>query len=407
VARSQSQIVVSREKARKFFLEKQLLTKTKIPKGKTGVLHVIDRLGYIQIDTINVIERSHHLVMHSRLSDYKQEYLHALQAEDKKIFEYWAHAASFIPMKDYRFYISTIQKEPKPGSWTDKWTKKNRELMKGVLVRIEKEGPLMPSDFGDVDGRKRGPWWDWKPAKAALEVLFWRGELMIKERRNFQRVYDLTERVLPKRFDSTMPNEEAEKKFFIRRALTALGAATIQDINRYIVISGRLNDRLAAMRKTGEITEVEIDGLEKPYYVLTEDLPSLSNHTPEIDDRVHLLSPFDNAIILRDRTQALFDFKYSLECYVPKNKRKYGYFCLPILWGNRLVGRIDSKADRKRRVLLINSIQIEKEINEYDAFISSFAKSLNAFCRFNTCEHIELNVGIPKNMSRKLSSYLI
>ena len=279
--------------------------------------------------------------------------------------------------------------------------------MKEVRMRIEKEGPLMPSDFGDVDGRKRGPWWDWKPAKAALEVLFWRGELMIKERRNFQRVYDLTENVLPKGLDTTLPSEEDEKKFFIRRALNALGAATIQDINRYIGISGRLNDWLAVMRKTGDITEVEIESLEKPYYVLTEDLHSLSNHRPEIDNRVHILSPFDNSIILRDRTQALFDFKYSLECYVPKSKRKYGYFCLPVLWHNHLVGRVDPKADRQRRVLLLNSIHLGNTIDAYDDFLPALAESLNALCRFNACEHIELNAAIPRNISRKLSYHLI
>ena len=407
MAHRQSQIILSKERACRFFLEKQLLTRTKIPKGKAGVLHVIDRFGYIQIDTINVIERSHHLVLHTRLRDYKQQYLHTLQAHDRKIFEYWAHGASLIPMKDYRFYLPSMQRKPKPGSWTDRWTKKNRKLMKEVRMRIEKEGPLMPSDFGDVNGRKRGPWWDWKPAKAALEVLFWRGELMIRERRNFQRVYDLTERVLPEGLDTTLPSEEAEKKFFIRRALTALGIATIQDINRYIGVSGRLNDRLAAMQRTGEITAVDIEVLENSYYVLTEDLSSLLHYKPEIDDQVHLLSPFDNSIILRDRTRGLFDFEYSLECYVPKSKRKYGYFSLPILWHDHLAGRIDPKADRQRQVLLVNSIHLEKTVDAYDSFLPALAESLNALCRFNACEHIELNIKIPKRISRELSSNLM
>lgn len=367
----------------------------------------MDRLGYVQIDTINVIERSHHLVMHSRLRDYKQEYLNALQAEDKKIFEYWAHGASYIPMKDYRFYLPTIQRKPKPGSWTDNWTKKYSKLAKEVRKRIEKEGPLMPSDFGDEENRKRGPWWDWKPAKAALEILFWRGELMIQERRNFQRVYDLTERVLPEGIDTTLPSEEAEKKFFIRRALLALGIATMQDINRYIGVSGRLNDWLAKMLKTGEITEVEIENIAKPYYVLTEDLPPLLSNTRETDDRVRLLSPFDNSIILRDRIQALFDFTYSLECYVPKSKRKYGYFSLPILWHNRLAGRIDPKNDRPRRAFLINSIHLEKTIDAYDSFLPALAESLNALCRFNACEHVELGKRIPGRLNRALSDHLM
>lgn len=407
MARRQSKVVVSREKARRFFLAKQLLTHSKIPKRKPGALRVIEKLGYVQIDTINVVERSHHLVLHSRVPEYKQEYLHALQAKDKGIFEYWAHAASFIPMKDYRFYLPVIRRKPKPGSWFDKWTKKHPRLIKDVRKRIQKEGPLTPSDFGDVENRKRGPWWDWKPAKAALEVLFWRGELMIKERRNFQRVYDLTERVLPDNLDTTIPAEEEEKKFFIRRALGGMGVATIQEINRYIGISGKLNEWLIVMQETGQITEVEVQGLRRPYYVLNQDLPCLLRRRSTINESVCLLSPFDNSIILRDRTEALFDFKYSLECYVPKNNRKYGYFCLPILWHEGLVGRIDPKADRQRMVLLVNSIYLEKEIDACSAFLIALAKTLNNFAAFNACKHIELDKRIPAKISRKLSSYLV
>lgn len=407
MARRQSEIVISKEKARNFSLKRQLLSGSRIPEGKAGTFFIIDELGYIQIDTINVVERSHHLVLRSRLPGYRQNHLHQLQARDKKIFEYWAHAASFIPMKDYRFYLPAIRRKPKPGSWFDKWTKKNPRSVKDVRKRIEKEGPLTPSDFGDVENRKRGPWWDWKPAKAALEVLFWRGELMIKERRNFQRVYDLTERVLPKGLDTTLPDEEEEKNFFIRRALSAMGIATIQDINRYIGISGRLNTWLTSMQETGDVTEVKIEGLGKPYYVLTSDRRKISRHKPKDDKRVRFLSPFDNSIILRDRTEVLFDFKYSLECYVPKNKRKYGYFCLPLLWRNKLVGRIDPKADRQRKVLIVNNLHLDSRIDEYSSFLPALADALNDFAGFNACDHTEFGKKIPAKLTRKLSNYLV
>jgi uncharacterized protein YcaQ len=407
MARSQPRVKISREKARRFSLEKQLLTKQVTPKGKSGTLHVIERIGYIQIDTINVVERSHHIVMHTRSPDYKQDYLSILHAKDKKIFEYWAHAASFIPMEDYRYYLPAIRRKPKPGSWSERWTKQHLRLIKNVRRRIEREGPLTPSDFGGTENRKHGTWWNWKPAKAALEVLFWRGELMIKERRNFQRVYDLTGRVLPKNVDTTLPAEKEEKTFFVKRALNALGIATIQDINRYIDISGKLDKWVTAMHKTGEITEVEIRGTTRPYFVLSEALPNLNRRRAAVDDKVHLLSPFDNSIILRDRTEALFDFKYSLECYVPRHKRKYGYFCLPILWHDRLIGRIDPKADRQRKVLFINGISLEKETGPCGTFLAALAVSLNAFCRFNSCEHIELSKEIPRKVTRTLSSNLL
>jgi uncharacterized protein YcaQ len=403
-----SEQVIPKEKTRSFLLKRQLLSDSRLSEGKAGAFRVIDQLGYLQIDTINVVERSHHLVLWSRLAGYRQDHLHQLQARDKKIFEYWAHAASFIPMKDYRFYLPAIRRKPKPGSWIDKWTKKHPKLIKEVYNRIKQDGPLTPSDFSDVDNRKRGPWWDWKPAKAALEVLFWRGDLMIKERRNFQRVYDLTERVLPKDVDTTMPSEKEEKYFFIRRALNAMGIATVQDINRYIGISGRLNKWLNDLLGTGDVSEVRIEGLTKPYFILTDDCPKISHRRPKDDRRVRFLSPFDNSIILRDHTEAIFDFKYSLECYVPKNKRKYGYFVLPILWRNRLVGRLDPKADRLRKVLLVNNLHLEDEVEEYSSFVTALADRLNDFARFNKCDHVELNKKkIPAKLFRRLSSNLI
>ena len=407
MARQRSRLKLSRDKARRFSLKQQLLVDTEIAKGKRGALCVIERLGYIQIDTINVVDRSHHVVLHARLPDYKQDYLHELQARDKKIFEYWAHAASFVPIRDYRFYLPAIQRKPKPGSWADEWSKRSRRLIKSVLRRIEKDGPLTPSDFADTKNRKRGTWWDWKPAKAALEVLFWRGELMIKERRNFQRVYDLTERVLPKNVDRTLPTEEEEKTFFIRRALNALGIATVQDVNRYIRISGRLNKWLEIMKDAGEVCEVEIEGIPRSYYAMANDLPILLHHKPRIDDRIRLLSPFDNSIILRDRTRVLFDFKYNLECYVPRHKRKYGYFNLPILWRNKLVGRVDPKADRQKEVLLIKDLHLENTITQYNPFMAALATALNNFARFNACKHVELTKKIPSKITRKLSPLLL
>jgi uncharacterized protein YcaQ len=407
MARQRKKLILSKDRARDFFLNRQLLTGIKTPKGKAGTQRIIEHLGYVQIDTINVVERSHHLVLYTRQPGYKHEFLHDLQAKDREIFEYWAHAASFVPMKDYRYYLPTIKRKPKPGSWFDQWTKKNPSLTRQVKKRIEKEGPLAPSDFEDIENRKRGPWWDWKPAKAALEVLFWRGDLMITERRNFQRVYDLTDRVLPHKTDKTIPTEQEEKEFFVRRALNALGVATVADISRYIGISGKLNKWLEDMRKKGEVTEFEITGLKKPYYVLTSDLRKIARTSGQTDERVHLLSPFDNSIILRDRTEFLFDFNYSLECYVPKPKRKYGYFSLPVLWYNRLVGRLDPKADRRREVLLIQNLHIERNIDHKDAFFVSLARSINDFAHFNKCEHVEINANVPSNIKRRLSSRLL
>lgn len=389
-------------KARAFVLKKQLLNTTRKLRGKQGVMEIIDTLGYTQIDTINVIERSHHLVLFTRCPDYKQQFLYDLQAKSKKIFEYWAHAASFIPMKDYRFYISTMKKKPKKDSWLDKWIKEHCSLIRKVKTRVNKHGPLAASDFPDVKKRKPGPWWDWKPAKMALEILFWQGNLMIKERRNFQKVYDITERVLPKNLDITKPGEEQEKKFFVKRALSAMGVATIQDINKYIGTSGRLNQWIDQMVKSGQILELTIKGLTRLYYVLANDLPEIEKTRMPTSPRVRFLSPFDNSIILRDRTSALFNFDYSLEAYVPKSKRKYGYFCLPILWRNRLVGRIDPKVDRIKKVLIINNLHLGNTKLDHRQFLPKLSQTLSAFAQFHDCNRIELRK-IPPIIKNKLA----
>jgi len=386
-------IVIGPARARAFFLEKQLLTIPRPPSGKAGAFKIIDALGYVQIDTINVIDRSHHIVLFSRCPDYRHEYLDDLLARDKKIFEYWAHMASYVPMKDYRYYIRRMKEPPKKGSWLYTWLKSNERLMKQVKMKIKKEGALSAGDFADVKGRKRGSWWDWKPAKAALEVLFLRGELMIKERRNFQRVYDLTERVLPHAVDTTLPDKDEEKRFFIERSLNGLGVASIKDMQHYIRIQENLTPLIRDMVASGELHAVTIKGIKKPYYIKDQDLSLLQNRRSRCGNKVFFLSPFDNTIILRERTKALFDFDYALECYKPKAQRTFGYFSVPILWRNEFVGRIDLKADRKTKTLVIRNLQLEKENIILKDFLSYFIMTLKDFARFHNadsimCEHV-------------------
>jgi len=394
-------IRITLKQARELFLQQQLLTKNKLHKGKAGTYEVINQLGYVQIDTISVIDRSHHVVLFTRNQDYKHNHLHELQAKDRKIFEYWAHAASFVPMKDYRYYQPRMQRKHVYGSWISNWIKKNRKVLKIVRKRIEKEGALSASEFEDEPNRKRGPWWDWKPAKMALEILFWQGILMIKERRSFQRVYDLTERVLPKGLDMTMPSDSEEKQFFIKRALQAMGVANGYDIRNYIAIKKDLSPYLNKMEKAGEIQPIEIEDTKNTYYILTDDLIKLNKKKIALDEGVHFLSPFDNMIILRNRTKVLFDFDYSLECYVPKHKRKYGYFSLPILWQGELVGLIDPKADRGNDTFLIRNIHLHDNRIDYKRFGPTFTQALNNFAHFHKCPKIQF----AKNVPRKLIKY--
>lgn len=399
-------IRITIEQARCLNLKKQLFVNAKLPKGKRGAYSVIENLGYVQIDTISVIERSHHIVLYTRCPDYKRIYLYELQAKDKKIFEYWAHAASFIPMTDYRFYRLRMEQIPKKGSWIEKWIRENQTVMKRVRERILKEGPLSASNFEDVKGRRRAGWWDWKPAKMALEIMFWQGIFMIKERKKFQRVYDLAERVLPKELDLTRPSEEEENKFFIKRALRAMGAATEREINRYIEIKEKLGKWLKEMIDAKGILEVEVLGTRTSYYILPEDFAELDKNRMKMENQVYFLSPFDNLIILRDRTSRFFDFDYGMECYVPKEKRRFGYFCLPILWQDKLVGRIDPKADQSSKTLSINNLHIEVRGLDYSTFGPAFGRALNEFARFHNCPKIEFTNNIPSKIIRNISKYL-
>lgn len=398
-------IRLSRRRARNLHWQKQLLAGGVRPKSKSGARQVIEALGYVQIDTISVIERSHHMVLFTRCPDYQPRYLDELLWPDRQVFEYWAHAASYIPMSDYRYYLPAIRRQPPPGSWIEKWSRGNQAVIKKVRRRIEREGPLSAADFPDDPKRKRGPWWDWKPEKSALEVLFWRGELMIRERRKFQRVYDLTERVLPPGLDLTPPGDNEEKDFFIRRGLAALGAAAGQDLNHYLGVAGRLNVRLTQMVGNGTVKEIGIEGEDRPYYILTEDLDDLTATGRRADPNVVFLSPFDNSIILRPRTERLLEFSYALECYVPPGKRQYGYFCLPILWHGHLVGRIDPKADRENRRLIVNNLHLEKKGLDLASFVPALARALKKFADFHDCPDLCFARKVPSRIGRRISQY--
>ena len=356
----------------------------------------------MQIDTISVIERAHHHTLWTRRQDYDPRMLHELQAVDRRVFEYWGHAASYLPISDYRYYLPLKRDYRNPRSkWTRQMLEKHGHLMDSVLERIRVEGPLGSRDFEPPPGIKRGTWWDWKPRKTALELLFWRGDLMVRERRNFQRLYDLTERVLPPETDTRIPDEDELGRFLVRRALSAHGVAREREINTYIHAAGKktISGALRDLLESGEVLRVAIekqDGID--YYALREIIQrsiSIRKNTPE----VILLSPFDNFIIQRDRTKRLFGFDYVLECYVPPTKRRYGYFTVPVLWGESFAGRFDPKADRKNKHLIVRKLVFEPHFKDFDGFIPQLEEKLRAFARFNQCERITIEEVSPSNIS--------
>lgn len=391
---------VSLARARAFILHRQMLSDGSAS-GTANVLQVLGRLGYVQIDTINVVERAHHHTLWSRAAGYRPDMLGELQ-KGGKVFEYWAHAMCYLPMADYRFYRRHMAEFPDRSRWYQGYYKKYGRLAEEVLARIKAEGPLSAADFEAPKRRKRQGWWDWKPAKTALEMLFYRGDLMVADRRGFQRVYDLTPRVLPKGIDASLPGEKEARRFFVRRALSAMGLAAEGDIGKYIAVGGKPGAVLAEMEKNKEVIRVQITGLAKPQFALAELLDEMEGK-PSPGEGVKLLSPFDNAVILRQRTRDLFGLDFSMECYLPHNKRKYGYFSLPILWRNVLVGRLDPKADREAGALVVRSLHLERR--QPESFFSELAAELERYADFNRCGSIKLE-GPRAESVKKLAKHL-
>jgi uncharacterized protein YcaQ len=285
------------------------------------------------------------------------------------------------------------------------WKRQNAQVVEVVWDRIRREGALGSADFKDP--RRRGPWWDWKPAKVALEMLFLTGELMITERRNFHRIYDLTERVLPADVDTTPPTPEEVARFAVRRLLGSLGVASHHEF-RWDLSETRSGSRRAVsgvireMVDSGEVTPVEVEGLEG-YYALTESLEAASKRRRT---QVHLLSPFDNLVIWRRRLKHLFGFDYTQEFYVPAPKRRYGYFCLPVLWGDRFVGRLDPKADRKGKAFLVHNIVFEPDFEDYEDFLPALTEKLRAFAAFQGCERVVIERTEPGKVKAALKRSL-
>jgi uncharacterized protein YcaQ len=377
-----------------------------VPRGKEGVAQTVERLAAVQIDTIAVVQRAHHHTLWTRRPDYRPAMLDELLDTDRRVFEYWAPAASYVPMCDYRYYIPAMQRAAKHHWHVGTTLQRHGELVEHVLARIRREGALASADFAAPDGRKRGPWWDWKPAKLALEAHFAMGTLMVTRRRNFQRVYDLPERVLPAGLDTSPPTPDELARFRVRRELGAQGLCELK--GWWIGNRQRIDAALAELTDAGEVVRVELDGEAggEPFFALRERLDEAAK--PRRGRRqVHLLSPFDNLIMRRPhRLRRLFAFETKLECYAPAGKRRFGYFCLPILFGDRFVGRLDPKADRERRVLCVHALHFEPDFGRFDALLGPLAAKLVAFAAFNECDRVRIEKARPAKLLSPLRKAL-
>jgi uncharacterized protein YcaQ len=379
--------------------------------GPATIQKMVERLGCVQIDTLHLVQRSHYLVMWSRLGTYQPADFDDLiySPGKRQLFEGWQRVASFIPLKDYRFQLPRIQRMRQNHSegflkWFDK---EGHTLMDTVLARIRNEGALRAADF-EYHGPRRGSWWDWKPAKTALEYLFAFGDLMITNRVNFQRVYDLTERVLPAWVNREAPTMEQRDRYWLEQAGLALGVFSPSQLIGYnYFLKGPVKPVLEKMITEGVFVPVNVQ-------LASGEAQSLLVHQAKLKllqqasegglraERTTFLSPFDSLWWAPGRDEQLWGFRQRLEAYTPAAKRVWGYFCLPILHKDKLVGRFDPKLERKTGVLRLKTLYLEEGVEPHEELVSDVATAMCDFMKFHKSKELVIEKSQPEEFGMKL-----
>ncbi|WP_165214906.1 winged helix-turn-helix domain-containing protein [Affinirhizobium pseudoryzae] len=386
-------ILIDNRQARHIFLERQGLSRP--PNrllGRDGLLELIHDLGFVQVDSIQTVERAHHQILFSRNQTYLREHLAALLEDHRSLFEHWTHDASIIPSAFFPFWKHRfVRREARIRENWGKWQGEGYDsAVEETFRRIRDHGPVLAREVKAED-HKSGGWWNWHPSKTALEFLWHTGKLAIARRENFQKVYDLAERVIPPDHFSA----EVEYADFVdwacRAALTRLGFATSGEIAAFFDLVTPQEAKVWVADHREELAEVElqtVEGRKRPSFAFAEQLPSLLE-APEPPARLRVLSPFDPLLRDRDRAERLFGFNYRIEVFVPEPKRQYGYYVFPLLEGDRMVGRIDMKADRKAGALIVKRLWWEPAIRASAGRLEKLEAELQRLARFSGVERVE------------------
>lgn len=385
-----------------------------------AIYDTIQQIGWVQLDTLQMVRRSQYIALWSRLGAYQTDDLDSLIFGDgsisgdnhRRLFEYWMHAACIIPLTAYRYTMPTMQRYTAPQSKNRRrWLEDahNIKLLEDVLEQVRLNGLARSTDFDRSDGR-RGTWWDWKPAKIALEHLYNTGALTIANRINFQRIYGLTDAVLPDWVDRTPPTEEAAALHLLEQSALSLGICSATQLPDYFhmkrtpakpLVKRLIDDgvllQIHAQMHDGSIAEqvVHRDNISLLHRAADGDIAPC--HTT-------FLTPFDNLFWAKDRDMQYWGFQQILEAYKPEPIRKWGYFCLPILHGNRLVGRLDPKLERRTATLRIKHFYLEPGTTPDEALAASIAEAMRSFMAFHAAKHLVIEHIQPKSFRRKLLS---
>jgi uncharacterized protein YcaQ len=335
------------------------------PAGRVDLRHlrrVFGRVKLIQIDSVNVLVRSHYFPAFSRLGVYPARLLDQMAYERRELFEYWGHEASFIPVELYPLMRWRMDAARRGELWQGigRFARENTRYAEEIYEQVRERGPISASKLKeagqDPRGRRSGQWWGWAPGKTALEWLFWTGRITASHRRNFERVYDLIERVIPEEYvHAPVPEQEDAHRELLAIGAQALGIATVNDIADYFRIKKPdARARIAELADAGRLVPVTVEGWKQPAYM------DPSAKVPRKGGARALVSPFDSLVWERARTHRLFGFHYRIEIYTPAHKRVHGYYVVPFLLSDHLVARVDLKADRKAGSLLVHAAYAEE-----------------------------------------------
>jgi uncharacterized protein YcaQ len=387
--------MISNADARRIFLAKQgLSAPPNRALTKQGLLQLIHDIGFVQVDSIQTVERAHHQILFARNQTYKREHLTTLLEKDGALFEHWTHDASILPSSFFRYWKHKFRNEEEV--LVDRWRKWRGEGFEDAFdetyERVQRDGAIMAREI-KADGHVSGGWWNWHPNKTALEY-FWRtGKFAIAGRSNFQKIYDLVERVIPAEFHAPEVSREEFVDWACRSALTRLGFATHGEISAFWALLSPDEAKAWVTIHRDELTEVLIEpalgGKPRPSWAFA-DFPATTDDHAAAPPRIRVLSPFDPMIRDRNRTERLFGFFYRIEIFVPEPKREYGYYVFPLLEGDRLIGRIDMKTDRKGGSLDVKRLWLEPGVKASAGRIEKLMAELDRVARFSGVERVVL-----------------
>ena len=412
----------SREAVAAAFIERQWLDR---PRGRSLTAQHLGEFvastGGLQIDSINVLDRAHYLTAWSRFDGYDRARLDALIYGEGVLFEYWSHAACFVPREHAQNWRRAMVEYRRQHTGWSSWLKKNGRMLREVETAIRDHGPLGNVDFKQARPAGGAGWWGWKPATHALHYLFMSGRLLVRERVHFQKRFDLAERVLPG-LQALEPAPWPEfMRWHIRQSLRSMGAATESDLRMYLSYPrlpiARRRAALRSLMRTGEVVPVAVEGDTQKWYALAGDLPALeaagSRRRPPRGTT--LLSPFDSFLWHRERVAALFGFDYRIEVYTPGHKRVHGYYTLPLYHDGRLIGRVDAKNHRAERRLEVRHVHFEPWVArrgeppgarwggfERGAAMAGLADSIASLARFQGASAVSLGRVTPSALKSEV-----